>query len=103
MSGGLSHSIEERNQEFSFSVENKLVAKKIIAKYPEGKSGSALVPLLDLAQRQNDNWLPEGAVRYVAQLLDISETRAFEVASIYTMFRQKPCGKYLNQMCKTTT
>ena len=102
MSGALSHSIEERNQEFSFSVENKLVAKKIIAKYPEGRASSALGPLLDLAQRQNDNWLPEGAVRYVAQLLDISETRAFEVASFYTMFRQKPCGKFLIQMCKTT-
>ena len=102
MSGGLSHPIEERNQEFSFSVENKLVAKKIIAKYPKGKASSALVPLLDLAQRQNDNWLPKEAVRYVAQLLDISETRAFEVASFYTMFRQKPCGKFLIQMCKTT-
>ena len=86
MSGGLSHSIEERNQEFSFSVENKLVAKKIIGKYPKGKASSALVPLLDLAQRQYDNWLREGAVRYVAQLVDISASRAFEVASFYTMF-----------------
>lgn len=102
MSGGQSHPIEERNQEFSFSVENKLVAKKIIEKYPEGKASSALVPLLDLAQRQNGNWLPEGAIRYVAQLLHISETRAFEVASFYTMFRLKPCGKFLIQMCKTT-
>ena len=102
MSGGLSHPIEEGNQEFSFSVENKLVAKKIIAKYPEGRAASALVPLLALAQRQNDNWLSRGAVQYVAQLLGVPEIRAFEVVSFYTMFRLKPCGKFLIQMCKTT-
>ena len=102
MTSDLSHSTEERNQEFSFNVENSLIANKIIAKYPEGKTGSALVPLLDLAQRQNDDWLSEEAVRHVAQLLNVSETRAFEVASFYTMFREKPCGKFLIQMCKTT-
>lgn len=90
------------NGVFSFSDENKLAAKKIIAKYPEGRAASALVPLLDLAQRQNDNWLSRGAVQYVAQLLGVPEIRAFEVVSFYTMFRLKPCGKFLIQMCKTT-
>tara|TARA_B100000686_G_C16708283_1_gene927589 strand:+ start:179 stop:733 length:555 start_codon:yes stop_codon:yes gene_type:complete len=92
----------ESNEVFAFSEKNKSVAKKVIEKYPEGQAASALLPLLDLAQRQNDNWLPKGAIRYVAKLLDVPETRAFEVASFYTMFRLKPRGKFLIQMCKTT-
>jgi len=102
VNSNLSHPPDERMQEFSFTAENKLAAEKIIAKYPEGRASSALIPLLDLAQRQHDNWLPKEAIRYVADLVGISEIRAFEVASFYTMFRQRPRGKFLIQMCKTT-
>ena len=87
---------------FSFVQENELKARKIIEKYPPGRQASALVPLLDLAQRQNNNWLSKSAIRYVANLLNVAETRAFEVATFYSMFRLTPCGKFLIQLCRTT-
>ena len=87
---------------FSFVQENELKARKIIEKYPPGRQASALVPLLDLAQRQNNNWLSKSAIRYVANLLNVSETRAFEVATFYSMFRLTPCGQFLIQLCRTT-
>ena len=102
MNEGLLLAGQERNDGFSFNAENEMVAKKIIAKYPEGRAASALIPLLDLAQRQNDNWLSKSAIKYVAKFLEVSETTAFEVASFYTMFRLKPRGQYLIQMCRTT-
>ena len=63
-------------------------AKAIIGKYPEGRQQSALLPLLDLAQRQHDNWLPRAAMDYVADLLEMPPIRAYEVASFYTMYQQ---------------
>ena len=102
MSEDLSLDAVQGSEIFSFNDENKLTAKKIIGKYPNGRGASGLIPLLDLAQRQNDNWLSKAAIQYVAKLLEIPETRAFEVASFYTMFRLKPRGKFLIQMCKTT-
>ena len=87
---------------FSFSGDNKLETEKIISQYPEGKQASALLPLLDLAQRQQGGWLPQVAIRYVASLLDVPEIRAFEVASFYTMFNLSPRGKFLIQFCRTT-
>ena len=87
---------------FSFSNENSTEAQKIIDKYPVGRQASALIPLLDLAQRQHGGWLPEAAIRYVAGLLDVFEIRAFEVASFYTMFNLSPRGKFLIQVCRTT-
>ena len=87
---------------FSFSGDNKLETEKIISQYPDGKQASALLPLLDLAQRQQGGWLPRVAIRYVAFLLDVPEIRAFEVASFYTMFNLSPRGKFLIQFCRTT-
>lgn len=89
-------------QSFFFTAENMAEAKRIIAKYPSGKQASALVPLLDLAQRQNRNWLPRAAIAYVADLLEIPAIRAFEAATFYTMFNLEPVGKYLIQLCHTT-
>ena len=89
-------------KDFFFSPENLEMAKKIMAKYPAGKQASALVPLLDLAQRQNGNWLPRSAIAYVAELLEVPAIRAFEVATFYTMFNLEPVGKYLIQLCRTT-
>lgn len=75
---------------FFFTSENLTEAKKIIAQYPAGKQASAVLPLLDLAQRQNANWLPSAAVTYVADLLEMPAIKAFEVASFYTMFNLQP-------------
>ena len=89
-------------KEFVFNSENKVEAERIVAKYPIGRQASALLPLLDLAQRQHVGWLPKAAIRYVAGLLDVPEIRAFEVASFYTMFNLSPRGKFLVQLCRTT-
>ena len=102
MKSDLFASDKQQIKNFSFSDENQLRAGKIIARYPQGRAGSALLPLLDLAQRQNDDWLPKEAIRYVANFLNVPETRAFEVATFYSMFRLTPRGKFLVQVCRTT-
>ena len=87
---------------FEFNPENLDRAKAIIGKYPDGRQQSALLPLLDLAQRQHDNWLPRAAMDYVADLLEIPPIRAYEVASFYTMFNKAPVGRHFIQVCTTT-
>lgn len=87
---------------FEFTPENVERARKIIAKYPPGRQQSALLPLLDLAQRQHDNWLPRAAMDYVADFLEIPRIRAYEVATFYTMFNKAPVGKWHLQVCTTT-
>ena len=89
-------------ENFVFTEENKRKIKKLILKYPENRLGSALLPLLDLAQRQHEGWLPKVAISHVANLLDVVEIKAFEVASFYTMFNLAPRGKFLVQLCRTT-
>jgi NADH-quinone oxidoreductase E subunit len=88
--------------QFEFTPENLEQAKRIIAKYPSGRQASAVLPLLDLAQRQHDNWLPRAAMDYVGRMLDMAPIRVYEVATFYTMFNLKPVGKYLLQACTTT-
>ncbi|MFN7710294.1 MAG: NADH-quinone oxidoreductase subunit NuoE [Holosporales bacterium] len=87
---------------FEFSAENKKKVASIIAQYPEGREASALLPLLDLAQRQNDNWLSRECIEHVATLLDMPVIRVYEVASFYSMFNMQPVGKYFVQVCTTT-
>ncbi len=87
---------------FAFTPENKALADKIVAKYPPGRQASAVLPLLDLAQRQVGGWLPRAAMDYVAATLDMAPIRVYEVATFYTMFNLKPVGKYLLQVCRTT-
>ncbi len=87
---------------FAFSAENKARADKIIAKYPTGRQASAVLPLLDLAQRQAGGWLPRAAMDHVAEVLAMAPIRVYEVATFYTMFNLKPVGKYLLQVCRTT-
>lgn len=89
-------------EKFEFSKENLALAKKHIAKYPSGRQASAVLPLLDLAQRQNDNWVPLAAVEYIAQILEMEPIRVFEVVTFYTMFNLSPVGKYHIQICGTT-
>ncbi len=87
---------------FAFTPENKALADKMIAKYPPGRQASAVLPLLDLAQRQVGGWLPRAAMDYVAASLDMAPIRVYEVATFYSMFNLKPVGKYLLQVCRTT-
>ena len=87
---------------FTFSPENLTRAQKIVAKYPAGKQASAVLPLLDLAQRQSGNWLPQAALDYVADFLSMPRIDVYEVASFYTMFNLKPVGENFVQVCTTT-
>jgi len=87
---------------FEFTSENLATAKKHIAKYPAGRQRSAVLPLLDLAQRQNGGWLTTESMDYVAQMLDVPAIKVYEVASFYSMFNLKPVGKNLIQVCRTT-
>ncbi|HUY69172.1 MAG TPA: NADH-quinone oxidoreductase subunit NuoE [Alphaproteobacteria bacterium] len=87
---------------FTFTPDNLARAKTIIARYPEGRQASAVIPLLDIAQRQNDNWLPQVAMDYVADLLEMPRIKVYEVATFYTMFNREPVGKHFVQICTTT-
>ncbi|HYL33195.1 MAG TPA: NADH-quinone oxidoreductase subunit NuoE [Stellaceae bacterium] len=87
---------------FAFTPENLKKAQAHIAKYPPGRQASAVLPLLDLAQRQHDNWLPRAAMDMVADMLGMARIRVYEVATFYTMFNLKPVGKHFFQICTTT-
>lgn len=87
---------------FAFSAENEAQIERILAKYPAERKASAVMPLLDLAQRQHDNWIPMKAIEEIAVRLDMAKIRVLEVASFYTMFNLKPVGKYFLQVCGTT-
>ena len=89
-------------KEFVFNTENSLEAKIIIARYPEGRQASAVLPLLDLAQRQNGGWLSQSAMEHVSKLLKMAKIRVLEVASFYTMYRLDPVGEFVVQVCTTT-
>jgi NADH-quinone oxidoreductase subunit E len=89
-------------KEFAFTAENLAWAKKQIAKYPEGRQQSAVIPLLWRAQEQADGWLPQKAIEHVASLLGMANIRVLEVATFYTMFNLAPVGKFHVQMCGTT-
>jgi NADH-quinone oxidoreductase E subunit len=87
---------------FSFNTENAKKAKAIVAKYPAGRQKSAMLPLLDIAQRQNEGWLSVDAMEYVADYLQEPYMRIYEVATFYSMFYLKPVGKHHIQVCGTT-
>ncbi|MGC2412849.1 MAG: NADH-quinone oxidoreductase subunit NuoE [Stellaceae bacterium] len=89
-------------EHFEFTPENLERAKAHIAKYPAGRQQSAVLPLLDLAQRQSGGWLPLAAMHHVADLLGMPRIRVYEVATFYTMLNLRPVGRYLLQACTTT-
>jgi NADH-quinone oxidoreductase subunit E len=89
-------------KEFSFTADNRAWAEKQIAKYPEGRQGSAVIPLLWRAQEQAGGWLPQKAIEHVAGILGMANIRVLEVATFYTMFNLTPVGKFHVQMCGTT-
>jgi NADH-quinone oxidoreductase E subunit len=86
---------------FEFDAEHMAKAKELIANYPPGRQASAVIGLLDLAQRQF-GWLPRAAMDEVARLLDMAPIRVYEIATFYTMFQLRPKGRYLLQVCTTT-
>lgn len=98
---GIADTGPEQPKSFVFTAETMEKAKKIIAKYPQGRQQSAVMPLLDLAQRQNGNWLPRAAMDYVADLLEMPRIKAYEVATFYSMYNLKPVGKHFVQVCTT--
>ena len=92
----------EQPDGFEFSRENLEWANAQLKKYPGGREQSAVLPLLWRAQEQCGGWLPEPAIRYIAELLDMPHIRVYEIATFYTMFNLEPVGKHLVQVCKTT-
>jgi NADH-quinone oxidoreductase E subunit len=87
---------------FEFAGEALALAERIVSRYPEGRQQSAVIPLLDLAQRECGGWLPVPAIEHVASYLGMPKIRVLEVASFYSMFNLKPVGKNLVQLCRTT-
>ena len=92
----------EQPKSFAFTSDNLAKAKAYIAKYPPGRQASAVLALLDLAQRQHENWLPRAAMDHVAEILSMPPIRVYEVASFYAMFNLRPVGKHFFQICTTT-
>jgi NADH-quinone oxidoreductase subunit E len=84
-----------------FSEERLQKVQEIMARYPEGKQKSALIPVLHIAQEENAGWLSAEAMDYVASLLNITPIEVYEVATFYSMYNLKPVGKYLFEVCHT--
>jgi len=87
---------------FDFTVANYDRVNTILAKYPTNYKQSAIIPLLDLAQRQNDNFLTLAAMNKVAEIVGLHPMRVYEVATFYTMFNREKVGKFFIQLCGTT-
>jgi NADH-quinone oxidoreductase subunit E len=95
--------VEVQPKSFAFTAENLDWAKKQMAKYPEGRQASAVIPILWRAQEQHGGWLPEAAIRHVADMLGMAHIRALEIATFYTQFILQPAGRKAHvQVCGTT-
>ncbi len=92
----------EQPASFAFTPDNLAWAKTQIAKFPEGRQASAVIPLLWRAQEQHNYWLPKPAIEYVADMLAMPRIRVLEVATFYTMFNLEPVGRWFIQLCGTT-
>ena len=93
---------DQQPESFEFTKENKNEAEKILRKYPENRKKSAVMPFLYLAQRQNKNWIPLAAMKYIAKYLEMPYIKVYEVATFYTMYNLAPVGKYFVQVCTTS-
>ena len=89
-------------EKFVFSQENIQLADKIIKNYPDGKQQSAVMALLYLAQRQNNNWIPLSAIKFIAKYLNMPYIKVYEVATFYSMYNLSPVGDKFIQVCTTT-
>ena len=93
---------KDQPKTFEFNDKNMELAKKAISNYPEGKQQSAVMALLYIAQRQNKNWIPLSAMKYIAKILNMPYIKVYEVATFYTMYNLAPVGQYFLQVCTTT-
>ena len=93
---------DQQPESFEFTKENKENAEKILKKYPENRKKSAVMPFLYLAQKQNENWIPLTAMKYIAKFLEMPYIKVYEVATFYTMYNLAPVGKYFVQVCTTS-
>ena len=93
---------KDQPEKFEFNDKNIELAKKMINNYPEGKQQSAVMSLLYLAQRQNNNWIPLAAMKYIAKYLNMPYIKVYEVATFYSMYNLSPVGKFFYQVCTTT-
>ena len=87
---------------FTLTEDNIKAAKVFIARYPEGRQQSAVMPILDLAQRQNGGWLSDAAIAHVSDMLEMPRIRVQEVASFYSMYHLRPVGRHVVGVCTTT-
>ena len=93
---------DNQPKDFKFNEENLKKVEEILNKYPVGSRKSAVMPLLYLVQRQNQNWIPLAAMKYIAKLLSMPYISVYEVATFYTMYNLAPVGKHFIQVCTTT-
>ena len=93
---------KDQPENFKFNDKNLEAAEKVISNYPEGKQQSAVMALLYIAQRQNNNWIPLSAMKYIARYLNMPYIKVYEVATFYTMYNLAPVGEYFFQVCTTT-
>jgi len=87
---------------FAFTADNMKMAETIISRYPGQYKKAAMIPLLELAQRQNNGWTSISVMNYVAKVLEVPPMRVYEVATFYTMFNREPVGEHFVQVCTTT-
>ena len=93
---------KDQPDNFELSEENLKIAENEIKKYPENRKASAILAILFLVQKQNNNWIPLSAIKYVAKFLNIPYIKVYEVVTFYSMFNLSPVGKYFVQVCTTT-
>ena len=93
---------DKQPKEFKFSENNLKTVEDILKKYPTKNKKSAVMPLLYLAQKQNNNWIPLAALKYIAKYLSMPYISVYEVATFYTMYNLSPVGKHFIQVCTTT-
>ena len=93
---------KEQPEKFEFNQQSLEAAKKILSNYPKGKEKSAVMALLYIAQRQNNNWIPLSAIKYIAKFLNMPYIKVYEVATFYSMYNLSPVGNFHVQICTTT-
>ena len=93
---------KDQPENFEFNSSSLEAANTIVSKYPKGKQQSAVMALLYIAQKQNNNWIPLAAMKCIAKFLDMPYIKVYEVATFYTMYNLSPVGKYFIQVCTTT-
>ena len=93
---------KDQPEKFEFDQQSLDAAKKILSNYPKGKEKSAVMALLYIAQRQNNNWIPLSAIKYIAKFLNMPYIKVYEVATFYSMYNLSPVGNFHVQICTTT-